>query len=151
MTGVIRALEPGDIDEIVRIEKECFSSEAWPKEDFEALADCGGDIQTTLVYDLGGRVCGYISGTSLLGELEIYSVAVEHASRRRGIATALIKELEKLSMPEREFLEVRRSNAPAIALYRSLGFMEYGLRRGYYTDPLEDAVTMKKENACGAT
>ena len=68
-------------------------------------------------------------------------------ARRRGIAEALLRELERL-LPargvERITLEVRASNEPALALYRKLGYEALGLRKNYYEKPREDALIMQK-------
>ena len=142
---IIRKMTAADVDGVSAIERECFTSEAWPREDFEALCGEDGEVIASLVYVADGKVGGYISGSSICGELEIYSVAVAPALRRRGIAKALIRELERLSSPETAYLEVRESNAPARSLYASLGFKEYGRRRGYYSAPEEDAILMRKD------
>ena len=141
----IRKMSPQDIDGVYKIETDCFESEAWPRDDFEYIACCEPRYVTALVYILDGKVAGYISGSCVMGELEINSVAVDKKLRNRGIATALINALEKAEEPDRAFLEVRTSNAPARSLYSALGFEEYGIRKKYYTAPEEDAVLMRKE------
>jgi len=68
--------------------------------------------------------------------------------RRRGIATTMLEELFRLTErdPRRGYtLEVRVSNAAAIALYERLGFHATGVRRAYYTDNREDALIMWKD------
>ena len=74
---------------------------------------------------------------------EVLDVAVDPAYRRRGIATALIERAAADSAADTQMLEVRASN-PARTLYRKLGFEEISVRRGYYSDPREDAVIMRK-------
>lgn len=144
MDITVRKMSPADVDGVYEIEKSCFASEAWAKADFESLADCDDGIFTALVAESGGRVCGYICGSCVGGETEIGSVAVSGAFRRTGIAKKLISELERLTCPEKTFLEVRVSNVPARALYTSLGFEEIGIRRRYYDSPPEDAIVMEK-------
>lgn len=140
----IRKMSPADVDAVYGIEKSCFVSEAWPKADFESLADSDDGIFTALIAESGGAVCGYICGSCVGGEMEIGSVAVSGAHRRMGVAKMLIAELERRTGPERAFLEVRVSNAPARALYKSLGFTEIAIRRRYYDNPPEDAIVMEK-------
>ena len=76
------------------------------------------------------------------------NVAVRPDHRRKGIAESLIRALvQKLKECESHCLtlEVRASNAPAIALYEKLGFTEAGRRRNYYRNPKEDALILRKE------
>ena len=76
------------------------------------------------------------------------NIAVHPDCRRRGIAAALITELVsclKEGGSRILRLEVRQSNAPAIALYESLGFLQLGLRKNYYRNPKEDALILGKE------
>ena len=80
-----------------------------------------------------------------LAELEI--VAVRPALQRRGIGAALLRELVEAARrgeAQTMRLEVRRSNAPAIALYCRQGFRESGRRPGYYSAPAEDALIFEK-------
>ena len=77
------------------------------------------------------------------GEWEIENIVVDSAVRRQGIGVALIRELAVRAKEKgavRFHLEVRASNAPAIALYKKLGFVETTRRRAYYQDPEEDAI-----------
>jgi ribosomal-protein-alanine N-acetyltransferase len=78
-------------------------------------------------------------------ELHVLNVAVDPDCRRRGIARALMVRAVEYAAARKVrhiLLEVRRSNAPAIALYRGLGFYATGLRCSYYSDG-EDAVEMR--------
>ena len=72
------------------------------------------------------------------------NVAVDDRLRRQGIATALLESLFETADGDGEqyTLEVRTSNAPALALYEGFGFQAAGRRRGYYHDNREDAVIM---------
>jgi ribosomal protein S18 acetylase RimI-like enzyme len=76
------------------------------------------------------------------GEREIVNVAVAPSHRRLGIARRLI-EAELEGARGARFLEVRESNAAAIRLYKSLGFLATGRRQNYYQDPPEAAIVMK--------
>ena len=145
MDIIIRKLRPEDVDAVYAIECDCFASEAWARQDFADLAEEPEDeVFTALVAERGGEICGYICGSCVAGEMEICSVAVAKNHRRAGTARRLIAELERLTSPEKAFLEVRVSNLPARRLYGSIGFREFGIRMGYYDDPPEDALMMVK-------
>ena len=75
------------------------------------------------------------------------NVAVAANGRRQGIADELIAAVGRFGQAKLAFLtlEVRASNAPAIALYMKHGFAQVGRRRGYYDDPKEDAILMTLE------
>ena len=81
-------------------------------------------------------------------ETDMMNVAVTAAYRRQGIAerlvNALVEELKAVGS-HCLTLEVRASNAPAIALYEKLGFSQTGLRKNYYRNPKEDALILRKE------
>ncbi len=95
--------------------------------------------------DPGRLVVGYV-GLWLLGEeAHISTLAVDPGYRRRGIGRQLLQAaLDRATAAGAQAvtLEVRVSNAPAIALYRSFGFRQVGVRRGYYRDNREDALLM---------
>ncbi|MBZ2178723.1 MAG: GNAT family N-acetyltransferase [Acidobacteria bacterium] len=93
------------------------------------------------VVEVEGAVRGWAAMRSLgAGESELLQVEVAAGYRRRGLARALLHA----ALTGTVFLEVRASNAPAIALYTDLGFVVTGRRRGYYHAPREDALVMER-------
>ena len=103
----------------------------------------------------GGVVCGYVRIWNIVDEGHITNVAVAPAFRRKHIASNLLDVLVASCSQagiDRFTLEVRAGNEAAKRLYASKGFVEAGLRKGYYEDNGEDAVIMWKEvdgPACG--
>jgi ribosomal-protein-alanine N-acetyltransferase len=94
-----------------------------------------------LVIEDRGGVFGQIGVRHVLGELHITTIAVRPEYRRRGHARTLIgAALAAYPNASYVHLEVRPTNAAAIALYESLGFLETGRRPRYYGD--EDALLM---------
>ena len=92
-------------------------------------------------------VVGYIIGTKIPPEGEIYRIAVRSDKRQRGIGYRLLSYALKTELGEgveTVFLEVRSKNSPAIALYKAYGFSECGKRKNYYQNPSDDAVVMVK-------
>jgi [ribosomal protein S18]-alanine N-acetyltransferase len=81
---------------------------------------------------------GFVLARLAAGEAEILTIAVARACRRLGLGRrlmdAVLRELHS-QRAEALFLEVDETNAPAIALYRRLGFSEVGRREGYYSNP----------------
>jgi ribosomal-protein-alanine N-acetyltransferase len=89
------------------------------------------------------RVVGYLICSRYADVWHLMNVAVDPALRRRGIASALLEQMLERAGPEESYtLEVRPSNAVAIALYERFGFRPAGTRRRYYQDTGEDAVIM---------
>jgi len=92
-------------------------------------------------------ILGFAVASLLAPQAELETIAVAAASQRRGLGRqlfhALVAELVAAGAHEL-LLEVRSSNRPARAFYQSLGFIQTGLRRGYYQDPMEDAVLMRR-------
>lgn len=143
MDIILRKMTETDVADVLKLENTCFNSEAWDEISF--LYRIGHEETfLCLVACVGDECCGYISTCSQLGEMTIDSLAVAKDYRRLGIATKLIDEATFLCKPLRTVLEVRESNFPARELYRSLGFREMTLRRGYYDNPEEDAVVMER-------
>ena len=103
----------------------------------------GGCVLAAL--DENGGLLGFLTACCVAGEGELTTIAVAPAYRRQGIAAYLLRELLAAWGEADVYLEVRQSNAPAIALYRKLGFTEAGVRKRFYTAPEEDAVVMKWE------
>lgn len=122
----------------------CFGASAWSLDAVEGEL-MKPDSRCTGAFE-GERLVGFLAFSQVLDEGSVVEVAVHPDFRRRGIARALIENaMEDARGLTSVFLEVRRSNAPAIALYESLGFEQIAVRRGYYDRPTEDAVVMKKK------
>jgi ribosomal-protein-alanine N-acetyltransferase len=94
-----------------------------------------------------GAVAGFICSWVVEDECHIFKVAVRRECRRRGIGSLLLEGLTQAAVAQgvdKFWLEVRRSNGPAVSFYRRRGYQEMGLRKGYYSDTGEDAVVMAR-------
>lgn len=94
------------------------------------------------------RILGFCTVQEAAGEAALNAITVAPEARGRGCGEHLLKELlaRLAAAGDTEvFLEVRTQNAPAIALYEKTGFVRTGLRRRFYKNPPDDAITMKKE------
>lgn len=138
-------MDRSHIKEIASVERECFST-PWTEAMLEE--ELYNDAASFIVAEgEDGAVLGYAGVHVILDEGYIDNVAVDPAWRRQGIADALIGAFVRFGEANLAFLtlEVRASNAPAIALYEKHGFYEVGRRKNYYDDPKEDAVLMTRE------
>ena len=138
----VREMQLDDLSEVMVIENENFSV-PWTEMGFFSFFL--RDDTLFLVAEEDGKILGYMGIMMVLNEGEITSVSVSKYARRRGIGRALVGEMIR-QMKNRGIrvlhLEVRKSNDPAIALYRSFGFVKDGERKLYYEAPAEDAVLM---------
>ena len=94
------------------------------------------------------RVLGYIVFWLVHDEVHVLNVATALEARRRGVGRALMTEAEESGRQRGarlSTLEVRRSNLPALALYRDLGYRQVGVRPNYYAEEREDAIVMVKQ------
>ena len=133
------------VPQIATLEAESFSL---PWEESAIRAELENPLALWLVWAEGERVLGYVGSQTCFEDADILNVAVLPAARRRGIAEALLRELEAwLSArgAERITLELRASNETAFALYRKLGYGQVGLRKNYYEKPREDALILQKQ------
>ena len=144
MKYMIRKAVQSDLAAMCEIEKECIA-DPWSLAAFESSFAADGAVFFAAEAE-NGEVCGFITANAVLDEINIYNVAVREGFRRLGIASALLSELEKLK-PYSINLEVRESNASAIALYEKCGFEQVGKRKNFYSKPTENAVLMTKK--CG--
>lgn len=130
--------------DIAKIENKCFSR---PWNETAISAELENEFSRFYIAVCGGSAVGYVGIYVLTGEAEIVRVAVLPEFRENGIARAVLKK----ALDEADcdvFLDVRESNAPAIALYKSLGFYDTGVRKNYYSMPTENAVLMKRDKPC---
>ena len=127
------------------MEKICFHD---PWSENSVASELKNPLSLWLVALDGETVVGYVGSQSVEGEADMMNVAVHPEHRRRGIARMLINELTDALAKQGVHslaLEVRSSNAPAIALYEQLGFSQVGRRPNYYRNPKEDALILRKE------
>ena len=134
------------VAQVAALEKLCFGAEAWSEKSVASELD--NKLALWIVADDDGKVLGYVGSQTVMGETDMMNIAVHPDCRKQGVASGLILRLiEELKLRGSHCLslEVRASNAPAIALYEKLGFMQVGLRKNYYRNPKEDALILRKE------
>ena len=144
MAFEIVPMTAADVPQIAELEKACFS-DPWPESVLEG--ELTNSLSLWLTAKDGQAVLGYVGSQSVLDEADMMNLAVRQDSRRQGIARALVQALcRELAAKgvQSLTLEVRASNAPAIALYETLGFAQVGVRPNYYFHPKEDARILRK-------
>ena len=147
----IEQLSERHLDAVTKLEATCFS-DPWSRNQLQE--ECENSLAKVLVaVDDDGRVMGYAGLHYVIDEAGITNVSVFPEDRRHGVAKALMQELDRFCRTSNMAfltLEVRASNAGAIALYEKLGFQNVGTRKNFYTHPTEDALLMTKyyESVC---
>ena len=140
----IERMNESHVPAVAALEALCFA-DPWSVNSI--ASEVKNPLSLWLVAVEGEQLCGYIGSQSVMGESDMMNVAVNPEFRRKGIGEALVnalsQELKALGNTCLT-LEVRASNAPAIALYEKLGFAQVGLRKNYYRNPKEDALILKK-------
>ena len=135
-----------DLEEIMAIERDSFAS-PWSEDLFAQELVNPISIIFVVRHNSCGRknVVGYIVCWLVADELHIQRIAVRSDVRKRGVASLLLHEAIKYSAKaklSKATLEVRSSNLAAIKFYEKFGFSVKGIRPGYYSDTLEDALIM---------
>ena len=148
MTIDVRRLTLGDLNAIEPIERESYPT-PWSRSMFAGELSKPSSISLgAFDSEAGDLLVGYLIISRYVDAWHVMNVAVALGYRRRGIARRLLEELFQQTEGDARrgyTLEVRVSNASAIALYERLGFQPTGVRRGYYTDNREDALIMWKD------
>jgi ribosomal-protein-alanine N-acetyltransferase len=136
-----------EIESVLAIERASFSN-PWTREMYLTELGNTGVAYFFLARDEAQEVVGFCSFWRILDELHINNLAVQPERRRQGIASALLtrvlQEGTKLGA-RRATLEVRQSNERARRLYERFGFAVSGVRRSYYTNPVEDALVLWRD------
>lgn len=141
----IRRMRESDLPAVRAIEARSFSN-PWSDNTFR------GEIQNTavsfpmvVVRRPGDEVVGYIVYWQIRDDVQVNNIAVHPDCRGLGLGEALMRyAIDRTREAGAAFmtLEVRRSNEPALTLYKKLGFEIMGVRKNYYTKPDEDANVM---------
>ena len=138
----IRKALLSDAQDICRLES-LTSPTPWSRENVENALDAPG-ASFFMAFE-NGETAGYAGGSA--ASCELFNICVLERFRRHGIASRLLGAFVtdmKSRGAEEIFLEVRKSNAPAIGLYEKAGFRKIYERKRYYADNGETAVVMKK-------
>ena len=139
----IRRMTIADLDAVVAIEQATFPT-PWSKDSFRQEIERNVAARY-LVAEKDDRVIGYGGAWVILDESHITNIAIAEEERGKGygrvLTQALMQYIANLGA-EYATLEVRKSNIRAQNLYKSLGFIQLGVRKRYYEDNQEDALLM---------
>jgi len=140
-------VSPSEIDAVLAIEEASFTN-PWTREMYLAELQNEGVSFFYLARDPERRTIGFCSVWRVLDELHINNLAVMPNLRRTGIGSTLLAFVLKKGGElgaRRATLEVRRSNEAARLLYERAGFVVAGVRPGYYSKPVEDALVLWRD------
>jgi len=145
-----RAMSPGDLPAVATVERASYEF-PWSEGIFR---DCLRVGYLCRVAELEGEIIAYGVVAMGAGEAHILNLCVRSDLRGRNVGRQmllLLLERSRQAGMAAVFLEVRPSNPHAIALYQSVGFVQVGLRKGYYQAPggREDALVLKLDVADG--
>ncbi len=142
-----------DVTGILEVEAESFTN-PWTREMYDWELQNRSVCHIYVVRTDDCRVAGFCAFWLVVDEIHINNVAIRPHLRGRGLGTALLNhvfaEARQLGA-RRATLEVRASNLEAQRLYARLGFSVAGVRRRYYSNPVEDAVILWREDGAGRT
>jgi ribosomal-protein-alanine N-acetyltransferase len=145
----IRLMGFADLNAVAELDQKAFSL-PWPKRAFEN--ELTNPMAKNWVVDLHREKDAPLIASMIvwliLDEVHIATIALEPAYRQHGIGKVLLAHALLQAYEEgarSSLLEVRRSNEAALALYRSAGYIEVGVRKKYYSDNKEDALLMNLE------
>ena len=136
-----------DIDAVVALELESFTN-PWSRETLVWELENSDVTRVYLLRDTEDRAIAFCIVWVIFDELHINTLAVSPQHRRQGLATFLLRAVMADAARDgarRATLEVRESNTAALELYRRLGFGVAARRRSYYTNPVEDALILWRE------
>ena len=150
MSEVIRGMEIDDLVGVMAIAASLMTAPQWPREVYKAAIAGDGPKRIALVAEDAGEVVGFAVAAAVLEQVELESIAVVAEAQRRGVGALLLRELigtVRGAGATELVLEVRASNQAALGLYARGGFAVTGRRRGYYANPVEDAVLLRLQLA----
>jgi len=139
----IRYASSNDFDRIYEIEKRVFSN-PWSKESIKK--ELNNDSKSlNLISEIDGQLMGYFFSHMISNEVHILNIAIDVSFQHRGNGEDFFNQIFKKYLEYANvFLEVKRTNLPAINLYHKFGFEEIDIRKMYYSDG-QDAVVMSRK------
>lgn len=133
-TILIREMTKEDAAEVALVEEACFKF-PWSRQAF--WEEVQNENALYLVMEIDGSIFGYMGAWLIEKEAHITNVAIHPKYQKKGLGHKLVKKMLERCKEKNitsSTLEVRPSNAPAIALYEKLGFKSVGIRPKYYED-----------------
>ena len=141
----IDPLVESDLDAVMRIEQESYSV-PWTRKMFRDELE-GNPFASLVVSRVAETIVGHLCYWVIFEELHIMNLAVSPDHRRHGIAGAMMTHAVTHACTQgahSAMLEVRASNMPAITFYTHIGFRQIARRKQYYSNPVEDAMIMRR-------
>ena len=142
---VERLASKEDLDAVLAIEDASFNNPTtreWYEEELKRPDVCFVYVLRTAEHP----VAAFCAFWLVVDQAHINNLAVRPELRGRGLGTQLLEGViaEVAHLGGKELtLEVRQSNEPALGLYRRAGFRQEGVRKNYYTSPIEDALVLR--------
>lgn len=141
----IRRVRREDVADVAELERRIFT-DAWSE---QAILETLSQRQTMLLaaYE-DKKLIGYLILYYVLEDGEIARIAVADSYRRQGVATLMLRELVDLCGDigvSKLLLDVRESNTAAYTFYEECGFVRDGIRKNFYSDPVENGILMSLE------
>lgn len=141
----LREMQRSDLDAVLQIESAVHAY-PWTRGNF---SDALASACACMVYAAEEGLLGYAVLLPALDEVQLLTIGIAAEHQRQGMGRKLLDELMEWARGRgmrRMLLEVRPANAAALALYRSAGFSQIGLRRDYYAalQGREDAIVMER-------
>lgn len=148
-TGLkLRLATVNDTPAILALERDIPAAAHWSEQQYEEIFGHDKPRRLAVLVDEGEVLGGFLVVRIVSSEWDIENIGVARPLRRRGIGSALLEELLRLAQNAGAgtvFLEVRESNLPARRFYSKMGFLEGSRRKAYYQDPVEDAITYRRQ------
>ena len=142
---IVRELKVEDSAAVAEMEQQIFSDPWSEKSVMETVQQ---KQSVCFAAEKAEHLLGYLLAYHAADEAEIARIAVQKEARRQGAAGKLMQALEHYCEEhkmEKLLLDVRESNEAARSFYTKNGFVEDGIRQGFYTNPSEDAVLMSRQ------
>src|SRR5580698_10418963 len=151
----IRPATVADIDSLLELDRSSPTAAHWTGQQYRQFFEgSGAPERRELVADDSSsqasdqnKITAFLVAQRVAAQWELENIVVAPHHRRRGLGQRLLQSLLALATDaggDAIFLEVRESNAAARAFYEKLGFEQTGLRKGYYADVQENAVTYRR-------
>lgn len=142
----IRPMQPGDLPEVLTLEKNTLS--AWSKDQIRGQLLQPTGFQFVVHSGAEEKILAVLFGRIVVDEAEIFKLSVAESTRNRGVGYHLLDFAVNYCSAKGVkncYLELRASNEGARRLYEKRGFVTVGIRKDYYDGPVEDAILMQFE------